>query len=171
MVKKFNLSVPDELAERIEARRDYLGSLSAIFQDAVAKKLQQKEDFERRIKEETSMEEVIERLKAEKTKAETDYFSKGKQDGLKWAKSASYTDLQYAIRFDPGELTAHGMMYPPDAILRDERLGDYFSEILETHPLMRPEDEDDILNDFAEEWLNGWIEAINAFWDEVSDKL
>ena len=49
MVKKFNLSVPDELAEKIDQRRDYLGSLSAIFQKAVADKIRKKDEFEQRL--------------------------------------------------------------------------------------------------------------------------
>lgn len=42
MVRKFNLSVPDVLAAKIEQRRQYLGSLSAIFQEAVAYKIKNK---------------------------------------------------------------------------------------------------------------------------------
>ena len=50
-MRKFNLSVPDALAEKIQGRRDQLGNLSAIFQDALAEKITKQEAFEERLKE------------------------------------------------------------------------------------------------------------------------
>ena len=33
------------------------------------------------------------------------------------------------------------------------------------------EDDEDVLNEFAQEWLNGWLEAVQIFWDEIKTKL
>lgn len=168
MVKKFNLSVPDDLARRIQEKRHYLGSLSAIFQEAVSDKIQKREDFEQRLKGEEDMETTIERLRKEKRKAETDYLQKGREDGLVWAKAASYTDLEYARKFDP---TDEDGCYDPTVPLHDDVLGHYFIDMLEADPLANPEDDEDELNEFAQQWLNGWIEAVSGFWNEIVAKV
>jgi len=168
MVTKFNLSVPDELAAKIKERREYLGSLSAIFQQAVSEKIKKKEKFEKRLEGGDDMEATIERLKEEKQKAEVDYREKGQDAGLVWAKAASYTDLEYARQFEPFD--RHGEV-DPTTILHDDVLGHYFIETLEADPLTNPEADEDVLNDFATQWLDGWLNAVYDFWAEIISKL
>ena len=167
-MRKFNLSVPDDLAEKIQARRDELGSLSAIFQMAVAEKIGKKEEFEKRLKGDQDMEAVVQRLKKEKIQAKNNYFEKGKEDGLQWAKAASFEDLQYARRFDP---TDEEGVCDPTIPLHDDVLGHYFIDMLESDPLTNPEDDDEVLNDFATQWLMGWLEVVGHFCTEVVDPL
>lgn len=168
MVKKFNLSVPDDLAEKIEQRRDHLGSLSAIFQEAVAERIKKKEEFEERLKGDDDMEQIIERLRREKMQAQTDYHEKGREAGLCWAKAASYSDLEYARKFDP---TDRDGLYDPTIPLHDNVLGHYFIDALEADTLTNPEADEDELNDFAKQWLDGWLEAVREFWAAVKDRL
>jgi hypothetical protein len=167
-MRKFNLSVPDALAQKIDDRRDQLGNLSAIFQDAIAAKISKQEEFEKRLKGDEDMEATILRLRREKAGIQTDYFSKGKEEGLKWAKAASYTDLQYAVRFDPKDEEG---LYDPRIPLHDNVLGYYFMEALEADPLTDPGYDEDELNLLAKTWIDGWIEAVHQFWQEVSDKI
>lgn len=167
-MKKYNLSVPDALAEKIEARRKQLGSLSALFRHAVAEKIEHLEEFETRLKGDETMMEIIERLKKEKRAAQTDYLEKGRADGLAWAKAASYMDLEYALPFDPKDEDG---LYDPTIPLHDEILGHYFLDTLEADPLTNPEDDEDELNEFAKQWLKGWLEAVRGFWREVADKI
>jgi hypothetical protein len=168
MVKKFNLSVPDDLAEKIEQRRDQLGSLSAIFQEAVAAMVKKKEEFEERLKGDDDMEQIIERLRREKLQAQTDYHETGREEGLRWAKAASYTDLEHARKFDPRDEDG---VYDPTIPLHDDVLGHYFIDAMEADPLTNPETDEDELNDFARQWLDGWLEAVQEFWSAVKDKL
>lgn len=168
MVKKFNLSVPEELAEKIEQRREQLGSLSSIFQEAVAERIRKKEEFEERLKGDDDMEQIIERLKREKIQARSNYHEKGREEGLRWAKAASYIDLEYARKFDPTD--AEGV-YDPTIPLHDNVLGHYFIEALEGDTLTNPEADEDQLNDFARQWLDGWLEAVREFWAVVQDRL
>ena len=167
-MKKFNLSVPDALAQKIYGRRDQLGNLSAIFQDALAEKIRKQEEFEERLKGDQDMEATIARLKREKAQLQTDYFSKGKEDGLRWAKATSYNDLEYARRFDP---KGEDGLYDPTIPLHDDVLGHYFIDALEADPLTDPGYDEDELNEHAKKWLDGWLEAVHQFWQAVSDKI
>ena len=167
-MRKFNLSVPDALAEKIQGRRDQLGNLSAIFQDALAEKITKQEAFEERLKGDQDMEATIARLKRERALLQTDYFSKGKEVGLRWAKAASYKDLEYARRFNP---KGTGGLYGPTIPLHDDVLGHYFIDALEADPLTYPGNDEDELNEHAKKWLDGWLEAVHQFWREVSDKI
>jgi hypothetical protein len=167
-MKKFNLSVPDALAQKIHDRRDQVGNLSAIFQDALADKIRKQEEFEERLKGDQDMEATIERLKREKALLETDYFSKGKEVGLRWAKAASYKDLEYARRFDP---KGAGGLYDPTITLHNDVLGHYFIDALRADPLTDFGNDEDELNEHARKWLDGWLEAVDQFWKEVSDKI
>ncbi len=167
-MKKFNLSVPDALARKIDDRRDQLGNLSAIFQNALAEKIMKQEEFEERLKGDQDMEAIIARLKREKAQFQNDYFSKGREDGLRWAKAASYKDLEYARRFDP---KGKDGLYDPTIPLHDDVLGHYFIDALEADPLTDPGYDEDELNEYAKKWLDGWVEAVHRFWQEVSDKI
>ncbi|MDQ7782336.1 MAG: hypothetical protein RDU20_05645 [Desulfomonilaceae bacterium] len=167
-MKKFNLSVPDALARKIDARRDQLGNLSAIFRDALADRIRKQEEFEERLKGDQDMETIIARLKKEKTQLRTDYFSKGKEDGLRWAKAASYKDLEYAGRFEP---EGRDGLYDPTTTLHDDVLGHYFIDALEADPLTDPGYDEDDLNEHAKKWLDGWLEAVHQFRQEISDKI
>jgi hypothetical protein len=168
MVKKFNLSVPDELAEKIEQRREDLGSLSAIFQKAVAEKIRNKDEFERRLEGDVEMEQIIARLRKEKAELQGNYREKGKEEGLRWAKAASYRDLEYARRFDPVDKDG---LYDPAIPLHDDILGHYFIDALFPDELTNPDFDEGDLNEFAKQWLNGWLEAVADFWAHVEPKL
>jgi hypothetical protein len=168
LMKKFNLSVPDALAQKIKDRRGHLGNLSAIFQAALTEKIRKQEAFEERLKGDQDMEATIARLRREKAQLQTDYFSKGKDDGLRWAKAAPYHDLEYARRFDP---TTEDGLYDPTIPLHDDVLGHYFIDVLMAAPLTDPSFDEDELNENAKKWLDGWIEAVHQFWQEVSDKI
>jgi hypothetical protein len=167
-MRKFNLSVPDGLSEKIAEQREYLGSLSAIFQEAVSEKIRRKEEFEARLKGDEDIDAIVERLRKEKAMAQTDYREKGKLDGLAWAKAASYTDLEYARKFDP---TDEKGQYEHGIPLHDDVLGHYFIDTLEADPLTNPEEDEDVLNELAQEWLKGWLEAVQSFWHEIKEKL
>lgn len=168
MVRKFNLSVPDDLAKKIEERRNILGSLSAIFQEAVAARIKKQEEFEARLEGDEEMEQIIQRLRREKARLQGDYLVKGREAGLRWAKAASYPDLEYARRFVP---TDRDGVYDPTIPLHDDILGHYFIDALEADDLTNPESDEDQLNEFAIQWLTGWLDAVRDFWTTIEDRL
>jgi hypothetical protein len=167
-MKKINLSVPDDLAAKIEHYRGYLGNLSLLFQQAVTAKIMQREEFNARLEGDAEMSEIIERLQKEKAVLQGNYLEKGREEGLRWAKAASYKDLEYARRFDP---TDRKGVYDPTISLHDDVLGFYFADSLFADKLTNPEWDEEELNIFAKQWMMGWIEAVKDFWIHVEPKL
>ncbi|MFC1836007.1 hypothetical protein ACFL2Q_15020 [Thermodesulfobacteriota bacterium] len=175
MAKKYTVSVPDALAARIDAGREVLGNLSAVFQQAVEEKLNKREEFEKRLKGDDAMDAIVERLKSEKVKAEQDYKEMGHDDGLNWAKAASYVDLRHAAtKFEPYVGGSNQYLFF-ETLLEDKVLGEYFEEMIREDPLMDELNPDtninNFLNEYAELWIDGWMEAVRGFWYEVADKL
>jgi len=174
MTKKINLTVPDDLAERMEARRDYLGNLSGLFQEAVKEKLDRKEALEKRIAEGgESMEATVARLRKEKAAAEKDYHEGGMKEGVDWAKNSSYTDLQYMLGFDPIE--PRNQEYFVQEFTGNEVLGEGFQECFSNDPALINTDPNstypDILSNLGEKWFEGWKEGVRTFWQQVRTKL
>lgn len=166
MVKKFNLSVSDELAEKIEERRDYLGNLSFLFQEAVRDKIRKREEYERRITGGgESMEATIERLRAEKTEAENDWYDMGVKEGIAWAKNVSYATLQYMLAFDVED-------HSWSSLVKDEILGEDFDETFKENSGFLTFDENfGNPSSITLQWLRGWKEGVETFWREVEGKL
>lgn len=157
MARKVTVSIPDMLHEKLERwRRSF--NLSKMFQDAVAEAIQKKEDFQRRLQEDLDLSDVVERLRREKEQSEGNFFDTGKQDGLLWAKSASYEDIMYALSWED-----------LDNAPRDKILGLYFSDKLERSKLM--DIQDDTVNEYARIYVRGWKRGLTDFWEEIGDKL
>ena len=117
------------------------------------------------------MEEVVERLKKEKDESETYFFNEGKNDGLEFAKSASYEDIQYALKWNPMYNEGGLVSYDPT---RDEILGDYFKEIIEGSEFMDFVETtygNYIPNDIFAAWEDGWVKGVKEFWEEIKNKL
>lgn len=167
MVKKYTLTVPDELGDKIDQHKAEF-NLSEVFRAAIGAEIEKKENFKRRIAEDNDMEQIIARLRQEKQQAAIDYNEKGKIDGLQWAKAASYADLQYALRFNPWEPGTGALLY---ALSNAKGISDYFINTITGDPLTCPDDDDEYLNEHAEKWLEGWLEGVTAFWNQIEDKI
>jgi uncharacterized protein YeaO (DUF488 family) len=168
MVKRYSVSVSDELGNKIDRWKDDL-SPSTIFQQAMATEIAKKENFIQRIKEDKNMEDIIERLRNEKKASEQRYYEAGKEDGLQWAKAAEYEDLLLTATEDPedlkdsGEYRAQGYAY--------HRLAAQWRDQMQYYPGLLQSDNEDYLNPLAGEWLDGWFDGVQTFWGEISDKL
>ena len=169
MVKKYTVSVSDELGERIDRWKGEI-SPSATFQAAMEKKIDEKEGFIKRLKEDETMDQIVERLREQKMEAENTSYLSGKEEGLRWAKAASYSDLRYA-----GEVFVRDI--DVRSIYGDSVLGDYWRECLNGDHSTKPANEHPVYEyenyfpDAADKWLEGWFDAVDAFWEEVSSKL
>ncbi len=157
MARKVTVSIPDLLYEKLERwRRSF--NLSKMFQDAVAEAIQKKEDFQKRIRQDLDLGEVIERLRKEKAKSAGNLFDTGRQDSVLWAKSASYDDIMYALAWEDVDKG------PKDGIM-----GPYFSEKIKMDKLM--DFLDDGINEYARIYIKGWKKGLADFWDEIKDKI
>ncbi|EKD38287.1 MAG: hypothetical protein ACD_75C00789G0002 [uncultured bacterium] len=157
MAKKVTISIPDMLHEKLETWRESF-NLSKMFQDAVVEAIQRKEEFQKRIREDLDLGQIIERLRSEKMQSETNSLEAGKNDGIRWAKTAHYDDLQYALHWSDLENAA-----------KDSVLGHYFttnaslSRLLQSNTYCDPK--------YALSYLNGWKQGVEQFWEEIREKL
>ncbi|WP_459923563.1 hypothetical protein [Desulfatiferula olefinivorans] len=162
MAKKITISVPDDLHEKMAEWKSAL-NFSKVFQTAVANMIRKKEALRHRINEEIDLASIIDRLKREKMEFENNVVENGKKDGLEWSKTAHYRDIQYALSWHPDD--------KPD---KDERLGDYFSQMLTAYSRklsVTGRQAQKRLNELSRQYLDGWKEGVELFWNEVKDKL
>ncbi|MGB3210596.1 MAG: hypothetical protein WBB19_07835 [Desulforhopalus sp.] len=157
MAKKVTISIPDMLHEKMEKWRESF-NLSKMFQEAITEAIQKKEEFQKRIREDIDLSQIIERLRREKIQSEGNSFDSGKNDGIQWAKTAHYDDLQYALHWSDLENAT-----------KDPLLGDYFSQTYNSNRLL-------ISNTYYKgeyflNYLNGWKQGVEQFWAEVREKL
>lgn len=157
MAKKVTISIPDMLHEKLEKWRESF-NLSKMFQDAVSEAIQKKEDFQKRIREDLDLGQTVERLRKEKMQSEGNYFESGKNDGILWAKTAHYDDLQYALHWNDLENAT-----------KDKILGDYFCHIHASNRLFTSNTYCN--SDYFLTYLQGWKQGIEQFWEEIREKL
>lgn len=157
MAKKVTISIPDMLHEKLEKWRESF-NLSKMFQDAVSEAIQKKEEFQKRIQEDLDLGQTIERLRKEKMQSEGNYFESGKNDGIQWAKTSHYDDLQYALNWND-----------PENATKDKILGDYFCHIHDSNRLFNSNIHSN--PEYFFNYLRGWKEGIELFWEEVREKL
>ncbi len=111
------------------------------------------------------MDSIISRLKKQKERAVAVYMEKGKSDGTKWAKRASYSDFtstlnnSYFRTRDPYFFNEQDELWEDfvkDAWGDDSRLGR--GEVF-------------LFNLVTEAWITGFFSGIEKFWAEVSPKV
>jgi hypothetical protein len=157
MTKKVTVSIPDLLHEKMEKwRRSF--NLSRMLQDAIMEAIQRKEDFQKRIQEDLDLFEIIDRLKREKERSEGNYFDTGRHDGMAWAKTAHYDDIQYALSWED-----------LDGAARDKVLGEYFAERI--NMIKRMDIRLEGIDEYVSLYLKGWKKGLDEFWEEVKQKL
>lgn len=161
MSKKITVSVPDELHQKMTEWRESF-NFSKIFQKAVSTMIQRKEEFQKRLRSNIDMAAIAERLRREKLASQTESSELGKKEGAKWARSAHYKELQYALRWLPEENPQ-----------RNEVVGGYFTDLFANKPALQGgSPKDDIeSSEFVRNFLSGWKEGVDAFWNEIKDKL
>jgi hypothetical protein len=86
---RLTISVPDELHRSLERFRDRL-NISKICQDALAKEIAKLEQLPRGAFE---LEEMVERLRDEKSAADRQWFAQGVTDGITWTRGAPYPEM------------------------------------------------------------------------------
>ena len=96
MVKRINLSIPDELAERLTNHRDNI-NIFLIFQRDIERKIEQEKKFKKLLQEDIASS--IQRLTVENNQ----HKPINRQEGLKWAKCASYEHLLDTLEYLPGD--------------------------------------------------------------------
>ncbi len=118
------------------------------------------------------MDTVIERLKEEKKEDERIYYQKGKVEGRRWAMTASYRELQYALTWETmEEMRDYVIAWNPTD---SEVLGDYFAGIMEEDAQIGWEERRPgsvIPNIYFRWWEQGWKDGVTGLWGEIRSKL
>jgi hypothetical protein len=162
MAKKITISVPDDLHEKMKEWKSAL-NFSKVFQNAVSGLIKKKESLKSKICEEIDFSSIVDRLKKEKIEFEANIIEKGKNDGMEWSKTAHYSELRYALTWDPDENAA-----------LDEKLGEYFSYMFDKYKewlSTTGKKAQDRINELSGKYLKGWKEGVELFWNEVKDKI
>lgn len=157
MSQKITLSIPDLLHEKLEEWRASF-NLSKMFQEALTDAIRKKEEFQKRFAEDFDISDVIKRLKQEKFDWEKNFYTKGKQEGVKWAKTAHYKDLLYVLGIkDTYQL------------ISDPVLNSYFEKLYSSSDLEMYAHCD--LVEHEEQFMKGWLDGVYDLWDQVKEKL
>lgn len=118
------------------------------------------------------MEQVIERLRAEKKNLEKYYYECGNVEGAAFCLSASYVELEYARRHETAREKRESNVHYSHAITESELLGEYFENVIDTIDFISLQD---LLEEHpgpvAESWEQGWKDAVVEFWEEVKHQI
>lgn len=155
MAQKITLSVPDLLHEKLKEWRDSF-NLSKMFQEALTEAIQKKEEFQKRFSKEYNMSEIIKRLKQEKLIWEKQYYKLGKEEGLRWARTAHYEELLYVLEQNDTY-----------SLISSSKMSDYFDKLYQTHELEKLSGS----VDHEQMFIDGWSDGIVEFWNHVKEKL
>ena len=163
MAQKITLSIPDMLHEKLTEWRSSF-NFSKIFQEALTEAIQKKEALQRRFSEEFDMPDIIRRLQEEKQAWENRSYRAGKTEGLRWARSAHYEDLLYVVHtidtYDQKDTYT---------LIGHKDYQSYFQEVYETHNLGRYSAEAGV--DHERKFMDGWMDGVTAFWNEVKAQI
>lgn len=173
MVKRYSITLPDDLAEKFEEHKKAL-SLSVICRDAVDVAINDRINVLKRMEQgEETMEDVIERMKAEKKELEAVYSKEGEEFGIEWAKTQSYQGLKSTALFmieheDFEDMEGH-FLRKPCAVLEEFQRASRLYE--SDHAVPFYDHELDEVTSEGIEWLLGFREGVLAVWDKISEAL
>lgn len=172
MAKKITLTVPESLSGKIEQWRSSF-NLSKLFQDAVAEAIRKKEELQRRLTVDHSLDDVVARLKAEKRGRREEAAARGRDDGFAWAKGAHYSELVRATARGP--VASAPLSVEAEAV--DESWRNYratwpgresASSSVSGHEAVR---EDPAESDARLAYGEGWQAGVLQLWELVKDRL
>jgi len=137
---------------------------SKEFQKHIWKVIQRKEKLKESLGGDQQLQSIIERLQEEKMETIGDYKEIGCKDGVQWAEEAHYEQIQAVLSWNPDE------GFPQNDCL--DELKEYFTNaIMEDEHMDWQDWQHDRPNKYNDQWLNGWKEGVETFWNKVKDKL
>ena len=99
-----------------------------------------------------------------------DYHKEGYEWGVEWAKKAHYLELRSVADWEATDL--EDLPYNKDIEDLKSELKEYFSNYIHEDDFL---DSDDWYygrdNEYIDKFINGWKEGVEAFWNEVKDKV
>lgn len=157
MARKITLTVPDALYHKIDHWRSGF-NLSRIFQDAVSDAIHKKEEFQKRVGEETPLNDIIARLKMEKESWEDRLAAQAEKAGTFWASKAHYEELIMAVNASLDQV--------PEIPHVQKQISETLQQLSQF-----PEALNDCLENMKLTVQEGWLNGVQNFWETVRDKI
>ena len=153
MVKRLNITVPDELSERLEPLRERM-NISRICATAIEREVKALEAVPQEVQD---LATLIARLRNEKVESEQQDRKQGFEQGVIYAQQSNYAELMiYADVAAEAKAWRHGDydFDLPDGVLDD----------------MREAMQDSLVID-ALTYKQGWLEGMMAVWKKIKKAL
>lgn len=98
MTKRINISIDDNLYERLQAFKAEV-NVSKVCQEAISKEVGKKEDSKKRMDDVGDWDAIAERLKKQAMSKESAdvVYERARRDAEAWAKAADYDDLMVTV--------------------------------------------------------------------------
>ena len=148
MATKVTLTIPEDLAVRLVPYRSSM-NLSRLFASALDRELQLKTEI---VQDAFDLAALVERLRTEKTEAGQRDYLVGFDDGMRYARSASYRELVQLARANEEA--------PPDEPVLLESVDRSLDYLYRKGAISEPAD-----------YRRGWLEGVLKTWSAVRDKL
>lgn len=161
MSQRHNITLPNELSERLEKVKTNDFNVSKICQEAIELKVKVEEARQSTLEDREAM---ILRLRLERESAQADAFIRGQEDGSTFAKSATYKEFKAleTLRENRTNLIAANRWVTLD--LLPESIRKDIIDHYQRHPNKKLPSE-------LQQFLAGFVEAMLEIWDEVSKEL
>ena len=151
MVQRVNITLSDNLHERLQAVKDRF-NISGVCQDAIEQKIIQKELL---LKETADMESTIERLKMEKKSFNKKYYDMGYEEAMANVKSMDYATFL--------EVEHYCHLNIED---QNSDCDNIFNRTLDSTKHLQH----DTLFD-GSQFVDGWLDAVMEFWNAIKDDV
>jgi len=157
---RVNVSVPDEMKERMDALADRVNWSEA------ARAAFEREITAASMPDDPDIDQVVERLRKSKADSWQANLKKAREEGREWAKKrASYNQLKEVVRL---KFTGRGYWKQFDEATFEEESGDwggYFSDRYGERPGEEP------VPMPPDEFVEAFVEGARDVWHEVADKI
>ena len=175
MSVRFSISVPDDLAERLEKFKSSV-NISQVCQSCLAAYCDRQDALLRQSNDDTQDDEIIARWTEERAEDRTAAFTLGYEAGVDFVKTAPYSDVLYAINHLENSLSlskTYGNSYaglPISDLFQNTILGEFFGH----HDIeigTEFYDDVEVLSYAGASWLEGWFDGATKTFERLSAKL
>ncbi|MCK6461851.1 MAG: hypothetical protein L6Q95_18380 [Planctomycetes bacterium] len=162
MATRLNITIPDELFERLEAYRDRM-NISAVCASALETELVTMAKLAK-IKRK-DLQDAVERLRKERESAADTSRQQGLGDGVEMTKGGSvgYRKIKWFVA--DGEARADAFDFPSvrDRLFADELMRDFARDTEDPRNPTPPDDWDS--------YWDGFAEGVLKVWEEIGDEV
>lgn len=154
MAARLNITIPDELHERLQVVKDVQPGLnvSAICQEAIEMTVKLAES---RKSAGSKRERAINRLNLQIRRGQKDWYRKGKEDGLNDAPDLNYEDFSVAIELTNTAINPLHIIAVQEHFQSVEKSA---AKLKCPHPMRVA-------------YYAGWMDGVLEFWNDIEDEL